>query len=294
VIAVIAVLVAILLPSLSRAREAGRRAVCMGNLRQIQTAWWAYATDHGDYIVNGHPWWSFRSAQNPWYVDGDPWLIGSGQPGYLENARQGEALMRTGALAKYVGDVRAYMCPSRYRPVVDARENMWSQYLSSYSISVQMNFYPPEKWRDMDRAIRAAFQVGRTVLFIQKTSELADPGPSARMVFMDWGFGMGWGKVWVAWGFADESGRWRGSWTSLCPIPIPIHHANGTCVSFADGHAEYWKWKDPATITWARAWLPNITQGCQVDPPRPPDWSPTPPQDDSPDVIRFHKAVWGK
>jgi prepilin-type N-terminal cleavage/methylation domain-containing protein len=55
VVAVIAVLTAILVPCLNRVREAGRRAVCMGNLRQLQIAWHAYAIDSGDCIVNAQP-----------------------------------------------------------------------------------------------------------------------------------------------------------------------------------------------------------------------------------------------
>ena len=39
VIAVIGILMAILLPSLAKARELGKRAKCMGNLRQLQIAW---------------------------------------------------------------------------------------------------------------------------------------------------------------------------------------------------------------------------------------------------------------
>ena len=35
--------------------------------------------------------------------------------------------------------------------------------------------------------LRAKYNIGRTVLFVRKTSELVDPGPSSRMVFMDEG-----------------------------------------------------------------------------------------------------------
>ncbi len=39
VIAIIAVLMAILMPSLNRAREQGKRASCLSNLKQLQMAW---------------------------------------------------------------------------------------------------------------------------------------------------------------------------------------------------------------------------------------------------------------
>ena len=54
VIAVVAVLAAMLLPVLSRARESARKAACQSNLRQIGTAFRLYASDYdGLYPCNG-------------------------------------------------------------------------------------------------------------------------------------------------------------------------------------------------------------------------------------------------
>ena len=53
VIAIIAILMAILLPALNRAREQGRRAVCLNNLKQLTLAWIMYADENDDRIVNG-------------------------------------------------------------------------------------------------------------------------------------------------------------------------------------------------------------------------------------------------
>lgn len=46
VTAIIATLIAILLPALSAARRAGRETVCLSNLRQIGIAWTLYLNDH--------------------------------------------------------------------------------------------------------------------------------------------------------------------------------------------------------------------------------------------------------
>ena len=43
VIAIIAVLMAILMPALYRAREQGKRALCLNNLTQLSLAWIMYA-----------------------------------------------------------------------------------------------------------------------------------------------------------------------------------------------------------------------------------------------------------
>ncbi|MGE0479869.1 MAG: prepilin-type N-terminal cleavage/methylation domain-containing protein [Phycisphaerae bacterium] len=51
VVAIIALLVALLLPSLGRARELGRRSKCAANLHSIATAWHLYLQDRGDLFV---------------------------------------------------------------------------------------------------------------------------------------------------------------------------------------------------------------------------------------------------
>ena len=62
VVAVIAVLMAILMPALHRAREQGKRACCLSNLKQLQLAWTMYADDFNGKIVNGSADW----GDNPW------------------------------------------------------------------------------------------------------------------------------------------------------------------------------------------------------------------------------------
>ena len=54
VIAIIALLMALLMPALERAREQGKRAICLNNLRQLMIAWNLYADDNDDKIVNGN------------------------------------------------------------------------------------------------------------------------------------------------------------------------------------------------------------------------------------------------
>jgi prepilin-type N-terminal cleavage/methylation domain-containing protein/prepilin-type processing-associated H-X9-DG protein len=53
VIGIIAVLIAILLPTLSRAREQGRRVACLSNLRQIHITLVEYANLNKDQVVLG-------------------------------------------------------------------------------------------------------------------------------------------------------------------------------------------------------------------------------------------------
>ena len=54
VIGIITVLIALLLPALTKAQEAGRRASCLSNLRQIHQTFTIYALEHKDQVPLGH------------------------------------------------------------------------------------------------------------------------------------------------------------------------------------------------------------------------------------------------
>jgi prepilin-type processing-associated H-X9-DG protein len=64
VIGIIALLVAILLPSLGRARESARTVACLSNLRQIGQAAAMYAVHNRGYTVPGYADYSARSGNN--------------------------------------------------------------------------------------------------------------------------------------------------------------------------------------------------------------------------------------
>jgi prepilin-type N-terminal cleavage/methylation domain-containing protein len=86
VIAIIAILAGLLLPALSRAREAGRTAVCVSNLRQIGMASAVYSVDFKGHLP------SFRN-----------WL----------HSRIGD--LTSGQLYPYLNSKPVYLCPTDKR-----------------------------------------------------------------------------------------------------------------------------------------------------------------------------------
>ncbi|HSW46186.1 MAG TPA: prepilin-type N-terminal cleavage/methylation domain-containing protein [Phycisphaerae bacterium] len=51
VVAIVALLVAIVLPSLAKARQAAQRAICLNNLRGLETAHWLYMTANDGQLI---------------------------------------------------------------------------------------------------------------------------------------------------------------------------------------------------------------------------------------------------
>jgi prepilin-type N-terminal cleavage/methylation domain-containing protein/prepilin-type processing-associated H-X9-DG protein len=74
VVAIIAILAAILLPALGRAREMARQAVCKSNLRQVGLAFHMYATANNGFLPP-------LSDTNDWFNAIDPYLPMEACPG---------------------------------------------------------------------------------------------------------------------------------------------------------------------------------------------------------------------
>jgi prepilin-type processing-associated H-X9-DG protein/prepilin-type N-terminal cleavage/methylation domain-containing protein len=91
VIGIIAILIGLLMPSLSRARENARRVNCMSNMRQLTTAWVAYAQQNKGQIVFAENWPNGLAWAGPFNSD--------------------EAVVE-GLLYPWVPDARVYQCPN--------------------------------------------------------------------------------------------------------------------------------------------------------------------------------------
>ena len=102
VIAIIAILMGVLMPALGRAREGGKRAACMSNLKQLMLAWTLYADDNTDKIVCGDAGEYTQATGEKYWVlrDFDTTLT---RP-------QKENAIKKGALWPYTKTLKIYKC----------------------------------------------------------------------------------------------------------------------------------------------------------------------------------------
>src|SRR5580704_9406077 len=112
VIAIIAILAAMLLPALAKAKVQAQGIQCMNNGNQMVKAWTMYASDNGDKCCNnfgvlqteydrGHS----PPLYNTWCVDNMDWTTGS------DNTNT--SLLRLGQLGNYMGgSIGSYKCPA--------------------------------------------------------------------------------------------------------------------------------------------------------------------------------------
>jgi prepilin-type N-terminal cleavage/methylation domain-containing protein len=105
VIAIIAILAALLLPALGKAKGTALSIQCGCNLKQLQLAWQMYAQDHNERLVpnwfncNEPDWKTSRNTTNSW-VSGTAWTDPS------------TAGIQQGALWDYVKNMGSYRCPA--------------------------------------------------------------------------------------------------------------------------------------------------------------------------------------
>lgn len=267
VIAIIAVLMGILMPALKRAREQGRRMVCLNNLRQLQLGWGMYADENDDKIVNGEAYnGGDGTAPVPsgGHHDGEKWWTGDDVGDFWMGVNLSEELqkqaIRAGALYKYIGKEKLYRCPTGIRGE-----------FRTYTITDAMNGLR----RDGTYVGNRGRKAGKTVLWVKKRTDIVQPGPAKRIVFLDEG------RI-TPDSYATHYNQQR--WWD----PPFVRHGDGTNVSFADGHAAHWRYDGAKTLeTGHQAAMPMMDAHSlhQMTPESEPDHQ---------DLYRMQKAVWGR
>lgn len=218
VIAIIAVLMSILLPALKLAMDHGRRVNCLNNVKSLAEAWFMYAGDNGDQLVNGNVPGvaNFRSLPERYWVEPPQNSSGNyvGTNPTLEDELRG---IRKGGLYNYVKDVDAYRCPADKR-----KKDQFQASFRSYSIPGGMN-------GEEDSGSYHEKHV---------TSYLEIKHPYSKYVFVEEADPRGWNIG--SWIVFPEGNSWID--------PLSIWHNKRSALGWADGHVTMHKWLDKRTI----------------------------------------------
>ena len=235
VIAIIAILAAILLPTLARAKEKGKRAACLSNLHQMAIGISMYAEDFDGNFSN--------DTWNP--DDGSPYT-----PGVRTVADDDVNFLYHG----YVVNPQTFVCPSTRNVVNTIKPQDYIGNLYTRQKDIKNLIHSALAGRDDSTGNHSYEVLGEvlktnkvTVTFVntyslQNHAPGYRPGPA--------GF----------WFFHDNDNAGQNNWIDA----LDNHGAEGGNVGYCDSHAE---WVKTTTGQWRREW--NITRDANLPEPGP-------------------------
>jgi prepilin-type N-terminal cleavage/methylation domain-containing protein/prepilin-type processing-associated H-X9-DG protein len=216
VIAIIGILAALLLPVLNQTKQRALTIACLNNLKQLQLCWHMYAHDNEDVITpNNFVYQVTMGTTNSPTLGEDEmtWCRGIAP---LDTNDINDA---TSLLFTYNQNAAIYHCPSDHS-TIDGYPDM--QRKRSYNMSNSANCADDNHFR--------------------KYSEIRDP--TALFVFIDTDENDIWDSTFGV--IPSNDPYWADYW-----LDIPAdRHLQGGNLTFADGHAEHWKWLAPKNVLW--------------------------------------------
>ena len=209
VIAIIAILAAMLLPALGKAKAKAQGIQCMNNHRHLLLAWRMYVEDNQDRLPYSY---SLSAATVP-----STWLIGND----IEHS----------LLWPYCGKSRAiWRCPGDKSTVL-------------------VNGVQQPRIRNMSMNMWVGGEDGTSYIFDSsfrvylKMGDFLDPGPTKTWVFLDEREDSVNDAICVV----DMGGYPEPSMIRIVDYPASDHNRAGG-LSFVDGHSEIHRWLDPRTM----------------------------------------------
>jgi prepilin-type N-terminal cleavage/methylation domain-containing protein len=224
VIAIIAILAALLLPALAKAKTKAQGAMCLSNNKQLLLAWRMYADDQNDKLVAAMNMASQPNRPN-WFTGG---LDFNG--GNRSNWDITQDMIKS-PLWPYCGNARGiFKCPADQATVTVAgqklpriRSNSMSQAFGTGEwLDGGMN--PSQTvWRTYDKLSSVAFPV-KTFVFVDEHPDSINDAALA----------------------VQCTGNQPANGDSGMIIDFPANFHNRACgFAFSDGHSEIHKWRGP-------------------------------------------------
>ena len=219
VIAIIAILAGMLLPALAKAKTKAQGITCMNNGRQMMLAWRFYLDDSQDKVPQSY---------NP----GAPteWVHGS---------------LDTSGGNRSNWDINQDLVKSLLWPYGANNPTLWRCPADKSTVKVNGVTMPRVRSISMDAWFDSTDVIGFGPGFriYKNMSQVIDPGPTMTWVFIDEREdSINDGEFCVGMtGYPDAPQQWK-----MVDFPASYHNSAGG-LSFADGHSEIHKWRDPRT-----------------------------------------------
>jgi prepilin-type N-terminal cleavage/methylation domain-containing protein len=240
VIAIIAILAAMLLPALAKAKVSAQGVQCMNNGNQMMKAWIMYAGDNNDKCVNNYGVTQSEGAAtdgkyNTWCSDVMDWYA------VANSEDTNTALLRLGLLGQYMaGSVQSYKCPADQYLSSAQTQAGYTARVRSYSMNDFLGLFsdgPDNTYQGKNEFNTGWPQYLKTASIPQPANIycfLDEHPDSINDAYFDTG---------TQQAPSDATPTWDGS-------DVPASYHNAACgFAFTDGHSEIHKWLNPKTVT---------------------------------------------